>query len=203
MKSVVVALVGEIGAGKETCKDILWDLLHERGMNPSKKVLRFSDILFETLSNWSVVTSRPNLQKLSQVMDRAYGKGTLTRAVHRRIEDDQHQFKVVDGVRWLTDAAMVRTLVRSALIYVTADQKIRYERAKARRTNAKAGEADVTWEEFCKLDKAKNERYISQIGAQADYRIINNGNLDEYRTQVRDCFEKIILPLMHPKETEE
>ncbi len=198
MKSVVIALVGEIGAGKETCKDILWDVLHERGFYQSKAVIRFSDILFATLQNWDIVTSRPNLQKLAQVMNKAYGKGTLTRAVLKRIEDDLNEIKVIDGVRWLTDAKMVRSLPRSILVYITADQNTRYERAKTR--NAKAGEGQMTLEEFQNLNQAKNEVDIPKIGATADFKIVNNGTLQEYRAQVVTCFENLILPILRGEE---
>lgn len=176
---IIIGLVGEKGCGKGTFKDLLSEIM------PDKKIVhvRFSDVLVETLKLWGIPTSRENLQKLSPAMVRAYGEGTLTRAVKKRVEDLEADIVILDGVRWLSDAEMLRQFTRNLLVYVIADAELRFERTKNRKE--KAGEENTNWEKFLQEEQAETEKYIPIIGALADYKILNNGSLEELREEVK------------------
>ena len=182
---IIIGLVGEKGSGKGTFTNLLQEIASE---SLSRK--RSGDILFETLKLWGISPSRENLQKLAIIMDNSYGRGSLTHAVYKRIVEDPADIIIFDGVRWETDVCMIRQFSSNILIYVTADIKIRYERTKLRKE--KDGEAHTSFEQFQKEEKAQTEIFISQIGATADMRIINNGSWEELKERVADLYKNYI-----------
>lgn len=184
----LIGLIGEKGAGKESLGDALMKEYRFCGYTVSRH--HFSDILNETLRNWSIETTRANLQKLAQVMDAGFGEGALTRAIRQRLEKDPADIVIADGMRWKTDEQMIRSFPYYMMIYVTADPKVRFERLKARKE--KAGEGIMTYEQFLKEERAPNEIDIPIIGARADFKIENNGTLLELRE------EKVLWLIQQP-----
>lgn len=187
-RNLVIGLVGEIGAGKETFLRILRELCQENDYFPSIGQLRFSDSLFETLRTYDVLTSRENLQELSEWLEKKK-PGAITNAMRKKLESDMHEIKVVDGVRRASDENMIREL-SGVLVYITADIKVRFERR--RKANEKAGENKMTLEDFEKQNQAPTEVHIADIGSRADFRIDNNGDLEEYKKQLKNFYEKFI-----------
>lgn len=182
----IIGLVGENGSGKDT-----FTTFFKAAAAPlTVKKLRFSDVLADTLKMWDIELSRSNLQNLAIIMDREYGKGTLTHATEKRIKEDGSDIIVLEGVRWHTDIPMLKKFENSYLIYVTADPKIRFDRLKKR--GEKAGEAGLTFERFQKEEKAGTETDIPEIGLKADFKIENNGSLDDFREKVEEFFRSNI-----------
>jgi len=175
---LVIGLVGEKGSGKETFAQTLIDLL--RGRVHSE---RFSDVLSETLASWDIPRTRAHLQRMAVIMREEYGPETLTHTMYVRVSKREEDVVIIDGIRWETDVAMLRTFPTNLLVYITADPLIRYERTKKRST--KTGEAGANLEQFMKEEKAKNEILIPQIGVGADYCIINNGSIEDFKAHVR------------------
>lgn len=183
MPNVVIGLVGEKASGKGTFSNYLDDII-------APIHIAFSDILFETLNRWGISTTRENLQNLSIAMDKAYGKGTLTNAVKKRVDNcPKCAVVILDGIRWESDVEMLRNFPDNTLVYITANQKIRFERARARK--AKKGEAQATFEQFVKEEQALTELLIPKIGAIADFKIENNGSLYDFKEAVLNVYEKI------------
>lgn len=181
MHKLIIGLVGEKGGGKETVGNLLAGILAD------KKVVRVrsSDILAETLTAWDLPLNRHNLQHLAIVMDGGYGKGTLSHAVKRRIETLDADVVVFDGIRWETDAELLRSFDRNFLIYVTADIKMRYERSKLRKE--KVGEDMISFEKFVGEESVDTETHIGKIGHGANCTIANDGTTDDLRTKVEKC----------------
>ena len=126
------------------------------------------------------------MQNLAIALDEKFGKGTLTRSVQKRLMETRGNIVIFDGVRWQSDVKMIRSFPNNVLVYVTADLKIRYNRAKKR--NEKAGESTLSFEDFKKEELAATEICIGEIGKSADFTIVNNNNADEFdnlREQVR------------------
>jgi dephospho-CoA kinase len=174
----LVGVVGENGAGKDTFTTFL--TAAAAPLTVSKH--RFSDVLYGTLNSWGIETTRANLQNMAIIMDRQFGKGSLTRAAQARIRSDKSDIAVIEGVRWKTDVPMIRSFKNSLLVYVTAKPKVRFERMRFR--GEKAGENSVSFKQFELEEKAATELQIPEIGSKADYKIENNGTLDEFRTGV-------------------
>lgn len=177
-EKIVIGLVGEKGSGKETVGDIIINLM------PSKKIVRVrsSDILRETLTEWGLPLTRHNQQHLAIVMDQGFGLGTLSGAVKKRITTIDADVVLFDGIRWESDAELLKTFPYNFLIYVTAPADIRYERAKLRKE--KVGEESATFEQFMKEEQVHTELAIPMIGATADAMVHNTGTQEDLKHTV-------------------
>lgn len=181
----IIGLVGENGSGKDT-----FTTFFKAAAAPlDVKKLRFSDILADTLKRWDIPLTRSNLQNLAIIMDKQYGKGTLTHATEKRIRKDGSDIIVLEGIRWHTDIPMIRKFKNSFIVYVTAEPKIRFKRLKER--GEKIGEKDLTFERFKLEEKAATEVDIPEIGSKADFKIENNGSLDEFRRKVEELYKQL------------
>jgi dephospho-CoA kinase len=182
----LIGVVGENGAGKDTFTTFL--TAAAAPLTVSKH--RFSDVLYETLNSWGIETSRSNLQNLAIIMNKQFGKGSLTRAARTRVGSDEADIVIIEGVRWKSDEPMIRTFVNNLLVYITAEPKIRYGRMKTR--GEKVGEKNFSYEQFEKEERAETELEIPKIGAKADFKIENNGSLDEFRHKVEDLVSALL-----------
>jgi adenylylsulfate kinase-like enzyme len=132
---LVIGIIGAPLAGKETCATLLEQLLAEDGYRVSRHT--FSDILRATLDLWDIAPTRDNLQKMAIVMnaETGFGDGSLSRAMRRRLMEDDADVAILDGVRWLGDERMIRGLnddgIKSVFVYITADPNVRYARLLA------------------------------------------------------------------------
>jgi uridine kinase len=195
---MVIGLIGENRSGKGTFVEIL------KAIIPSSiTIVRigFSDAIKETLKIWNISLTRENLQILPQVMDQCFGKGSLSKAVKKQIENRPENIVIADGVRWLTDAAMIRQFHPYLFVYLTANSDKRFERLKS--SNEKFGESDTTFDQFLNQEKAPNEVLIPQIGAEADFKIENNGTPEEYQVKIKEFYEKFLLPHLPQRLTKE
>jgi dephospho-CoA kinase len=178
---LVIGIVGAPLAGKETCADLLEKLLIEDGYSVSRHT--FSEILRKTLDLWGIPHGRDNEQKMAIIMnaETGFGDGALSRAMKNRIIHEDVDVTILDGVRWLGDEKMLRSLndegIKSILIYIHADPKVCYGRLLARN---RAGEAATTWEKFMQQGRMTNEVDIPDIGSRAEIVLENNYNDIEY-----------------------
>lgn len=182
---IVLGLCGENGSGKET----FVQLLAKMAANKTIDHIKSSDFLKETLDLWDIPSTRSNLQNLAIIMDNQYGKGSVSKAIYKKMIDSNADIVIFDGVRWGTDLEVVRRFPKSYLIYITADSKTRYQRLKKR--NEKIGEDTTSYLQFLTEEKAKTEVFISQLSAGADLKIENNGSLDDLEQKVEEFHQSL------------
>lgn len=175
----VIGLVGEKGSGKQTFVNFLKEIAPDLNI----RQVRFSDILAQTLMIWDIPNTRANLQKLSLVMEENFGQSSLANAAKFSIEGDMADVVVFDGIRREPELKLVSEMPNSTLIYITADQKLRYERLKER--SEKVGEIGLTFEQFLEEEKSKAEINIPILGEKADLKLENNGTLEEFKNKIK------------------
>ncbi len=190
---LVIGIVGAPLAGKETCANTLEQLLIEDGYSVSRHT--FSDVLRDTLDLWDLPHTRDNMQRMAIVMnaETGFGDGSLSRAMRRRLMSDDADVAILDGVRWLGDEKMIRGLqddgIKSVLVYITADPKVRYARLQARN---RAGEAATTWEDFERQERARTEVDIPDIGSRAEITLENNyGDTEHFKRDINRVYENL------------
>lgn len=188
---LVIGLVAKPCAGKGTFVELLQAALPKK---TSLVTMRFSDVLVETLQLWGIENNRENKQLLAQLMVKGYGEGALSKAVKKlALQNGKNaDILVLDGVRWPSDAALVKEFPESVLVYITTDVKTRWRREQMRARDA--GDATKTFEQFLKLDNAKNERFIDEIGKDADYCFDNSENdekLERFRRFVKKLYNTV------------
>lgn len=186
--TLVIGLVGEKGSGKQTFVNFFKQIASALPRNDKGEALnisqvRFSDILAQTLLIWDIPTTRANLQKLSITMNETFGEKTLAHAAEFNIATDSADIIILDGVRRNSEAQIVKKQSNSILIYITADQKLRFQRLKNR--SEKVGETGLSYEQFMIEEKVKTETEIPKLGKKADIKIENNGSLEEFKEKIK------------------
>ena len=190
---LVIGIVGPPLAGKETCANALERLLLEDGYSVSRHT--FSEILRETLDLWGIPHGRDNEQTMAIIMNAETGfkDGALSRAMKYRIINEDVDVTILDGVRWLGDEKMLRSLnnegIKSILIYITANPDVRYGRLLARN---RAGESATTREDFERQEKAKTEVDIPDIGSRAEIILENNyDDVEHFHRDINRVYESL------------
>ncbi len=190
---LVIGLIGAPLAGKETCANLLEKLLVEDGYSVSRHT--FSEILKATLDLWDIPHGRDNEQKMAIIMnaEMGFGDGALSRAMRRRLMEDTADVTILDGVRWLADEHMIRSLgdggVKTIMVYISADPKVRYARLLARN---RVGEAATTLENFERQEKARTEVDIPDIGSRAEIALENNYNsIEHFEQDINRVYESL------------
>lgn len=201
---LVIGLVGEKGSGKQTFVNFLKEIASSslgkstRLSSPRNdgvgglniRQVRFSDILAETLLIWDIPISRVNLQKLAIMMNTTFGETALANAAKFSIEGDLADVLIFDGIRREAELKLVKGMKNQVLIYITADQKLRYQRLKKR--SEKVGETGLTYEQFLAEEKSKAEENIPFLGKKADQKLENNGTLAEFKTQIIKLWQELL-----------
>jgi dephospho-CoA kinase len=190
---LVIGLVGSKLSGKETCANMLEQLLIEDGYKVSRHT--FSEILRETLDLWGIPHGRVNEQKLSIIMntETGFGDGALSRAMQHRLVGDTSDVTILDGVRWHGDEKMIRSLnddgIKTILIYITADPKVRFVRLQQRN---RSGEAAISWDDFVEQEKALTEIEIPDIGSRAEITLENNyEDVEKFKQDINRVYESL------------
>ncbi len=183
-KKIVIGLVGEAGSGKDTVANFIIKKYKAASF-------RFADLLREALEIFfgEGNVSREQLIWLSNGIRGKYGNGVIAKALKKRIDRIREGIVILNGMRIGEDIDFVRSFPNSYIIYVTLDQKSRWERIYGR--GEKSDDA-MSFEKFQEIEKAETEVQIPAIGKKADFTLINNENKDRLQEKAEEIIEKIM-----------
>lgn len=181
-KKIILGIVGEMAAGKTTVTNYLKEKY-------GAVTFRFSDMLFDILKRVHVESTRANLQQLSTMLRSAFGEDIMSKVIARDVEEADAQFIITEGVRRPTDVACLQSLHGYALIYITADERARFERTTNR--SEKSDDQTKTWEQFQKEGRQESELLIKEIAAKADFILNNNGTALELLARADTIIQKL------------
>ena len=136
-----------------------------------------------------------NLQKLHIVMasDDAFGEYTTANLLCARAVAQKEDIVHVDKLRTLADENRARSTSNSVVLYTTASFAVRHQRALNRKRES---EESVSVDEFRRQNEAATEIYIPQIGSRADWKIVNEGTLEELEAKVREFWGAQVRPIL-------
>ncbi len=179
---IVIGLVGETGSGKDTVAHYLkrrYDVDLLRFGRPLKKAL---DLFFEQ-------SSKEDQAWLYTIFKERFGEDVLHKGVLRYVH--QHNgIMCVNGMRMMMDLEFIRSFENNYIMYVTADQELRWKRVTSR---GEKSDDDTSLEEFKKFEaESETEKAIPKIGESADFVIKNEGSMDELLWQVDDAMKEIL-----------
>jgi dephospho-CoA kinase len=177
---IVIGLVGESGSGKDTVAKYLSEKY-------GAKLMRFADPIKETLKIYFEKSSREDQQWLYLTLRERFGSDVLHNAIRNRAKEAEGII-VVNGLRMPVDYDFVRSFENNHILYITADQKLRWERTAGRGEKA---DDDVTFEKFQEMERVETEVHIPEIGAKADFKIINEEDLEFLLKSVDEIMAKI------------
>jgi len=177
----IIGIVGEIGAGKDT----ICEYIKEKYENVY--FLRFSDGLTEALKIFFDDIKREDQQWLSSVLRERFGGDILVKALIKKVNNINDGIVILNGVRRPDDFKALQA-IGGKLIYITADPKIRWERICIRKEKA---DDDVPFEKFLELGKAEAEQLITVIGAEANFKLENNGTKEQLHEEIKKIIDSI------------
>lgn len=181
-EKLMLGFAGEMGSGKGTATEIV------RSAYPGTPSFRFSDTLRD-LSSWmnmymmrhgvtsSFDPQTKDLQDLSTELRLLFGQDILERGIIERVRtaDIQSPIIMIDGIRRLSDIATLRRNTNFHLIYIHLNERVRWERHRAR--NEKPGDAELSFEDFRALGRVEAEREIRLLEPVASMVLTNDGGV--------------------------
>jgi len=181
-EKIVIGLVGETGSGKDTVAHYL-----KRRYNVD--MLRFSRPLKKALDLFFEKSSKEDQSWLYTVFKDRFGEDVLHKGVLRYVQ--QHSgIMCVNGMRMMMDLDFIRSFETNYIIYVTANQELRWKRVTSR---GEKSDDNQSFEDFKKFEaEAETEKAIPVIGKQADFVIKNETSMDELLWQVDDVMKEIL-----------
>jgi dephospho-CoA kinase len=177
---IIIGLVGEAAAGKGTVAAFLNDKY-------GASTHTFSKSMKDCVQRLYLPLSRENIAAFSTLTRKAYGEDLYARVVAKDCEADAHGIIVVDGIRLVADMSALKDLPGFHLIYVTAPVEIRWKRARNR--GEKAGESEMSLEQFKQEELLPTELAIKSIGEGAEFTVENSGDFAELYTTMESILE--------------
>jgi dephospho-CoA kinase len=182
-KKIIIGLVGETGSGKDTVANHI-------SKRYGVPLLRFADPLKKTLSTLVEHPSKEDHAWLYGALKERFGENVLHNALRRQIVGSTHEVLCVNGLRMPKDEDFIRSFNMDYIIYITADQQMRWERSVSRGEKA---DDDQSFGEFQKFEAtAQTEKAVPEIGSRADFTIINDDSLDTLLIKVNEIMDKIM-----------
>mgnify|MGYP001103944044 FL=1 len=166
-KKLIVGLVGETGSGKDTVAKYLAEKY-------GAQLMRFADPLKDTLKIYFDEISKKDQQWLALEFRKRFGADILGRALRKKIESGEGIISI-NGLRMPEDYAFVKSFENSFIIYITADQELRWKRTT---TRGEKTDDHLDLAHFQELERAETEVHIPEIGAKADFTIRNEKDLE-------------------------
>lgn len=193
---LIIAVMGKPSCGKSVLSKMLIAYGEEQDLFAEFARVSSGEVLVEMLkpSHGQIPTKRKVLQSLVQWME-SVREGTLASIMEERIKALHTPVVIYDGFRLPTDAAMVAKFTRVIPVYVYAHQRDRYEWARHRKE--KAGEGELTWEEFLEEDTFFTESHVERLAVElCAVRVSNMSTLANYTTFLKN-FIDTTLPEIH------
>lgn len=183
---MIIGISGPISAGT----DSLAKFLIEKGF----VWYAYSDVLREEMTQQGVPLERMNIIAFADAWRKKEGTGVLSKRILSKTKAGENY--VVGNIRNPGEVEELRKATKDfVLIHVDAPLRMRFERAKQRNR-----ERDPqTFEEFKKLDEIdlgigqhSHGQQHAAVFTMADYRIVNDGTLDELKSKAEALLKKII-----------
>ena len=194
MAKILIGLAAKQCAGKGTFVTLLRELLPQYtvGQNTSSKSLK------AFLDRLKLPFNREHTDPLVLALEEFFEGPALSDKMKKILMRDFSQISIFDGMRLPSDFTMMKDLAKEwsvplIFVYITATDEICLARASAR--GEKDGENKLTPEEFQKQQKAYTARFIPELGRKyADWIIVNERGIDEYRERMKEFIQKKIMP---------
>ena len=181
MKKTIIGLVGETGSGKDTVANYLQEKY-------GATLMRFADPIKEVLGVFFDRASKQDQQWLYLTLKDRFGEDILGKALGKKVAATSGLI-VINGLRMPVDYDFLKNLNDSHILYVTANQKLRWQRVKER---GEKSDDNVDLEKFQEIERAETEVHIPEIGAKADFRIENDQDFNHLIAETEKIMEKIM-----------
>ncbi len=183
---ILIGITGTDGSGKGTVVDYL--VGHKGFVHYSAR-----QIWIDILTERGEEIHRPNMRLIANEMRATHGDDFLITYYLKKIAADSTENAIIESIRALKEAETLKAN-GGILIAVDADQKIRYERVQARRSESDK----VTFEQFVAHeamelnDPDPHGMQKQRVIEMADYVILNNNSVDDFYTAIEEVYLKLV-----------
>ena len=178
---IVVAIVGMCGSGKSIASDILVEKGYEK--------VYFGGVTMEKLKENNLEVTPENEKMMREKLRADLGMGAFAKILLPKIKElAKNKNVVLDGLYSWDEYLIIENELKDNLsvIGIITDKKIRYSRLETREIRP------LTREEAKKRDLAEIENIAKAPPiAYADYYILNNGTIEEYKLKLEKIIEEI------------
>jgi len=182
MSKLIIGLCGLPGCGKGTAADIF-----QRDYGAG--YFRFSKIIGDLLTRLYLEKTRDNFIQMSEIVRHEFGEDVFSHAILKDMLEAPQDVVVLDGIRRPEDIVALEPLPEFKLIAIDTDAKLRFERMKKR--GEKAGERNMTWDEFLQDEAAPTEVTIPGVMERAWRTVPNNGTVDEFAGLIHEMMRDL------------
>ena len=176
----LILVVGMPGAGKSVVVDIAEK---EYGL----PVYTMGDVVREeTMKRYGVITPE-TMTKTARELREKYGPEYVAVKTLERIGKDR-DVVLIDGVRSLDEVEYFKKHGDVVIVAIHASPKTRFKRLLARK---RPGDPR-SWEDFVARDLTELRFGIGNVIALADYMIVNEGDVEDTRREVRRVLKEIV-----------
>lgn len=179
---MVIGLAGPKLAGKGTVAKYL---VEQRG----GVAYSMSGILTDVATRLHKPNSRANLIAIVTGLRNQFGEDVLAHVLKQDILDAADELAVIDGIRMPTEVDLFSGVPGFSLFYIDAAVEARYQRALMR--GEKAGESDMTFEQFQEEEQAVTEQRIVSLKDSATVIIENIGTIEELYTRLEEELQQL------------
>jgi len=180
MVKLILGLVADISAGKDTVARYLAEK-----HNFEKHTL--SDVIRAEARAKKLKPTRDNLYKLVREIRKKGGKHALVNRIIKKFKKDKI---VIAGIREPEEIDYLKEQFpgKVKILHLTASPKIRFQRIKTRK---RTGDP-TTFKEFLEQEKKEWKEFnFKALFKMADYKIINDGTLEELYKDIDKVIKKI------------
>ncbi|PIN80258.1 hypothetical protein COV11_04385 [Candidatus Woesearchaeota archaeon CG10_big_fil_rev_8_21_14_0_10_30_7] len=181
---VLIGLTSFNGGGKDVISEYL-------KKNKGFASISLSDMLREECKKRGLALTRDNLIDMGNELRDKHGLGVLGKLALEKVKLGDNI--VITSFRHPNEVFELKKHSEFVLVKVLADQKIRFERIKARNRE----EDPKTFEEFQKLDLKEvntsdpHKQKIDQCVALADFSIINEGSFEDLHEKIEELLKNV------------
>jgi dephospho-CoA kinase len=181
--TIIIGIVGEKGSGKGTLAGHFVQKFNAISF-------RFSKILDDILHRLYVPNKRENQIKLVLSLRQDFGCDILASVLLNDIQKTDHELVIIDGIRYWDEVKIFRKHPSFHLIAISADTKTRFDRIKNR--GEKAGEREMSYEQFLEEEHKPTEVSILDIAETADFQIDNNHPMTDLEQHADEIMIRIL-----------
>lgn len=178
---MIVGITGTIGAGKGTVVDYL---VKEKGFAHYS----VRDFLIEEIQKRGLPVNRDNMREVANSIRAEHEPSYIIEELYSRAEAAGHN-ALIESVRAIGEAEFLKGK-HGKILAVDADRRMRFERAVARGSETDDVDFDtfVTHEEKELASTDPAGQNIIGVMQMADYRIENDGSLEELHAKIDTLF---------------
>ncbi len=180
-KPRLVVVVGMPGSGK----GIFSEVARELGV----PVYVMGDIVREETIKRGLEPTPSNLNYVARRLREEYGQSVVAERVGEKILGDKKEFVVVDGSRSLYELEVFKKIGEVVVVAIHASPHTRYNRLRRR---GRPGDPR-NWEEFRERDRVELSFGIGSLISLADYVVVNEGSIEEFREKAKKLLEGLRL----------